>query len=143
MEPEQLRLGKRFHRRVQADWSGTVEDAPVRIEHGISLQFLPRRAKRVRRGRIDVFIDQIEDFVTVVEIKSTDWDRVKPKNRRKLLGSHRRQVWRYVDEFVDGEEVNVCAGVIYPTAPEESGLKEEVETYLNDYGLQVVWFDDD
>ena len=143
MEPEQLRRGKRFHRRVQADWSGTVEDAPVLIEHGIALQFLPRSAKRVRRGRIDVFIDKIEDFVTVVEIKSTDWDKVKPKNRRKVLGSHRRQVWKYVDEFVDREGVSVCAGVIYPSAPKESGLKGEVETYLNDYGLQVVWFDDD
>jgi hypothetical protein len=128
---------------VQADWSGTVEDAPVRIEHDVALQFLPKRAKRLRRGRIDVFIDQINDFVTVVEIKSTDWDGVKPQNRRKVLGSHRRQVMKYVDQYLDGDRVSVCAGIIYPIAPREPGLKEEVETYLNDHALQVVWSDDD
>jgi len=143
VEPEQLRRGKRFHRRVQADWSGTVEDASVRIEHNVALQFVPRRARRLRRGRIDVFIDKISDFVTVVEIKSTDWDRVRPQNRRKLLGAHRRQVLKYVDQYLDGDRVSVCAGLIYPISPRESGLQEEVESYMNDYGLQVVWFDDD
>lgn len=143
MEPDQLRRGKRFHRRVQTDWSGTVENATVRPEHGVRLQFLPRKARRIRRGRIDVFIDQIDDFVTVVEIKSTDWDRIKPQNRQRLLGSHLRQVLKYVDQYVDGDGVSVCAGIIYPRSPRTSGLREEIEGYLNDNALQVVWYDDD
>lgn len=141
-EPEPLRRGKRFHRRVQHDWSGTIQEAPVRSEHSVFLQFLPRKAKQVRRGRIDIFIDEIDDFVTVIEVKSTDWDRVKPQNRRKLLGSHRRQVLKYVDQYLDGVKVNVCAGIIYPQPPREPGLREEVEEYLNDHALQVVWYDE-
>jgi len=97
----------------------------------------------VRRGRIDVFIDRIDDFVTVIEVKSTDWDRVKPKNRRKLLAAHRRQVFKYVDQYLDGVNVDVCAGIIYPQPPKEPGLREEVEEYLNDHALQVCWYDED
>lgn len=96
---------------------------------------------RARHGRIDIFIDEIDDFVTVVEIKATNWDAVK--HRRKLLASHRRQVLRYVDKYLDSDKVNVCAGVIYPRAPRTPGLKEEVETYLNDHALQVVWYEDE
>ena len=143
MEPEQLRRGKDFHRLVQADWSGTVADGNVRPEHNIRMSSLPRRGTRIRRGRIDIFIDQISDFVTVVEIKATDWDAVKTENRRKLLGAHRRQVWRYIEKYLDDDGISVCAGIIYPRSPRSPGLKEEVETYLNDYALQVVWYEDE
>lgn len=141
-EPLQLKRGKEFHRRVQDDWSGTVQEAPVTAEHTVQLEFLPRRGTRIRRGRIDVFVDQISDFVTIIEIKGTDWDAVKPRNRRKLLGAHRRQVMKYVDQYLDGRHVSVCAGIIYPRSPVAPGLREQVEQYLNDYGLQVVWYDD-
>jgi len=141
-EPPELRRGKEFHRRVQREWTGSVQGAPIAPEHLVELEFLPRRGRRIRRGRIDVFIDQIDDFVTIIEIKGTDWDAVEPANRRKLLGAHRRQVWKYVDQYVDGRKVSVCAGVIYPAPPSEPGLKELVEGYLNEYALQVVWFDE-
>lgn len=100
------------------------------------------RGARIRRGRMDIFIEPIDDFVTVVEIKATDWHAVKIQNRRKLLGSHRRQVWKYVEQYLDYDSVSVCAGIIYPSAPVTPGLKSEIETYLNDYFLQVVWFED-
>lgn len=143
MEPEQLRRGKAFHRLVQADWAGTVEDATTRPEHTIRLNALPRRGTRIRHGRIDIFIDQIHDFVTVLEIKATNWDAVKTKNRRKLLASHRRQVFRYIDKYLDHDKVSVCAGIIYPRSPRCPGLREEIETYLNDHALQVVWYEDE
>ena len=48
--------------------------------------------------------DPEHPFVVVMEIKATDWDNVKPKNVRKNLGSHRRQVWKYIDAYLDGED---------------------------------------
>ena len=143
MEPEQLRRGKAFHRLVQADWVGPVADGTTWREHTIRFNALRWRGTRIRRGRIDIFIDKIDDFVSVVEIKATNWDAVKPRNRRKLLGSHRRQVLRYVDKYLDDDEVNVCAGIIYPRSPKSPGLKEEVEMHLNDHGLQVLWYEDE
>ncbi len=90
---------------------------------------------------MDLLIDELGDFVSIVEIKGTDWDRVLPHNRKKLMAAHKRQVWRYIEKYVDIDETSVCAGIIYPRAPECFGLREEVEGYLNDYGLQVVWYD--
>jgi hypothetical protein len=142
MEPDALRRGKEFHRRVQDDWAGEIEGAPVRLEHGIRVGPISTDVAHQRRGRLDIFIDQVDDFVSVVEIKSTDWDRVAMPSRQKLLATHRRQVLRYVDRYLDGDRVSVCAGVIYPRSPNTAGLKARVEGYLNDYGLQVVWYDD-
>jgi hypothetical protein len=40
-----------------------------------------------------------------------------------------------------GDGIDVCAGIIYPTAPKTAGLKARIEEYLNDRGMQVVWYD--
>ena len=114
-------------------------DGTVRSEHSIELA---KDARRVKSGRLDLFVEDLGDFVSVVEIKSTDWDRVKPANRRRLVASHRRQIWRYIETFLDRERVDVCAGVIYPKAPQTPGLRREIEDLLNDYELQVVWYNE-
>jgi hypothetical protein len=140
MEPEALRRGKEFHRLVQTAWAGEISGAAVRPEHTIFLQSIASPATHQRRGRLDIFVGQIGDFVSVIEIKSTDWDRVVRSNRRRLLAAHRRQVLKYVDQYLDHDHVNVCAGIIYPKAPSSIGLQSVVEQYLNDHGLQVVWY---
>lgn len=141
-EPPQLLRGKAFHRRVQEDWTRTGEGQGTRVEWLISLGLAPSGGKRIRKGRIDIFLDQMEDFVSIVELKATDWDLVKVANRRKLLSSHVRQVMKYVDKYLDQEKVNVCAGIIYPRPPASAELRAEVEQFLNDNALQVVWFDE-
>jgi hypothetical protein len=142
MEPVVLQLGRVFHRRVQADWKQTATGGRINIEHTIGQ--LPGRKLGAgsRRGRLDIFVDEVGDFVSVVEIKATNWDQVRPQNRRKVMGSHRRQVWRYIEKFVDADSISVCPGIIYPTAPLTPGLRSEIEKYLNHHGLQVVWYED-
>ena len=142
MEPEVLRRGKEFHRMVQTAWAGEIEGAPVRSEHSIFLRSVTTPATHQRRGRLDIFIGQLDDFVSVIEIKSTDWDRIVSRNRQRLLAAHRRQVLKYVDTYLDHDHVNVCAGIIYPKAPASADLQSMVEQYLNDHGLQVVWYAD-
>ena len=138
MEPKLLLRGKEFHNRVQADWKRTAKGGRQKKEKVIDLV----SESHHRKGRMDIFIEQTGDYVAIVEIRSTDWDRIKPQNRKKVLSSHRRQVWKYIEQMTDVEKVDVCPGVIYPRAPKTAGLQEEVEEYLNDYGLQVVWYDD-
>ena len=67
----------------------------------------------------------------------------RSRNRQRLLAAHRRQVLKYVDKCLDHNDVNVCAGIIYPKAPTSVGLQSTVEKYLNDHGLQVVWYADE
>lgn len=139
-EPEILKAGKQFHKKVQDDWSLTAKDGKICPEHTIPL--VPNKSIHKKRGRLDIFVDELGDFVSVIEIKSTDWDVVKPKNRKKLLGSHRRQVWRYIDRYLDVEKVDVCPGIIYKSPPTTPDLKKDIEAYLNDWGLQVVWYEE-
>ena len=141
MEPEILRRGNEFHRRVQSDWETSAE-GKVRREKGIEFGCNTKGSTHLRRGRMDLFVDQLGDFVTVVEIKSTDWDRVKPGNVRKLLLSHSRQVWKYVAEYVDGRGFDVCPGIIYPSAPISLDLKQQVEAFFSDHCIQLVWYND-
>jgi hypothetical protein len=135
-EPEILKRGKAFHREVQLNWSETAQ-GEIYCERTISL--VPHQGvQRIRRGRIDLFVDGFGRMVVVVEIKGTDWDRVK--NASALLSNHRRQIWKYIDNCVDSSGFDVCPGMIYPKAPRETGLKDKVESYLNKHGIQVVWY---
>jgi hypothetical protein len=59
---------------------------------------------------------------------------------RRLLSAHSRQVWKYVDKYVDG--VGVCPGIIYPTALKSFALKQDVEKFFSDHCIQIVWYDD-
>ena len=134
-EPEILRRGKRFHKLVQQEWLDETKDGKPRPEFTIPQDI----AGIARRSRLDILVDELGDFVSIVEIKSTDWDTIKPKNRIKLLGSHRRQLWRYIDPYVDSG-INVSPGMIYPAPPRTEGLRDIIEDYLNDWAIQVVWF---
>lgn len=142
MEPEQLRRGKEFHKKVQSNWERDIKDGNLNIEHRINL--LPNsKVKHVKTGRLDIFVDELGDFVSVVEIKSTDWEKIKTKNLRKLLSSHKRQVWKYIVKYLDEDKIDVCPGIIYPRAPKSDELKDFIETYLWDYGIPVVWYYED
>ncbi|QQR72940.1 MAG: hypothetical protein IPJ17_15805 [Holophagales bacterium] len=141
-EPVLLRRGKAFHQRVQADWLANASGGTVRLEHPVEVRHLPAGARHFRRGRIDVFVDPSGDFVTVVEIKATAWDRIKPANRRKLLASHRRQVMKYADTYIDRDELWVCAGVIYASPPRDLAMRSEIERYFEENALQIVWYDE-
>lgn len=140
-QPAQLKRGREFERQVKEDWDQTAEGSPE-AEVTIPLLSGLTRTGRKKHGRMDIFVDDSGNMVTIVEIKATNWDRILPRNRQKNLSSHRRQIWRYIEKYVDGDNVDVCAGIIYPKPPKTKGLKDRIEEYLNGYGLQVVWYFD-
>lgn len=126
---------------VQADWLATAEGRVVRSERGISL--VPVGAELRRRGRLDIYVDVDEDYAVVIEIKSTQWDRVQRDSVVKLAGAHRRQIWRYIDAYLDLEQVSVTAAVIYPEPPRSPELRAFIEGYFDDVGITVVWYHED
>ena len=125
---------------MQADWEVTAQ-GNICIEATIRLEQIRKKTGRRKRGRMDIFVNEIgEDYVSVVEIKATDWNLIKDSNITKNLGSHRRQIYKYIEEYLDGEGVSVCPGLIYPTAPKTEGLRDRIEEYLGSYGIAVVWY---
>ena len=135
-----MRKGKLFHGYVQNQWSGIIEGSKVHNEKSTKIGLSKLNGNHFKLGRIDIFIDQIEDFVTIVEIKSTDWDKVRMK-RRKLLSTHCRQIFKYIDQYLIDRQINVCAAIIYPRSPADPAIRSEIEDFLHQLGLDVVWFD--
>jgi hypothetical protein len=140
MEPFILFQGKLFHKKIQNEWHGTLEGAIVSPEYFIKLEDLFQDTKEIKSGRIDIFLDKIDDFVSLFEIKSTNWNKIKSENRNRLLASHSRQLLKYVDQFLFGEKMNVCAALIYPNLSDSIDLKLQIEEVLGRDSLQVFWY---
>ena len=131
-EPEPLRRGKAFHKKVQADWHETAE-GDVETEKTL-------RRLSGRRGRMDIFIGG-DDSKALVEIKATDWDRMTDKNVRRNIRRQVRQVWSYI-EAQPNEANGVCPGIIFPRAPRDPGRRKLVEDMFYEEGIVAVWQDE-
>lgn len=137
-EPEQFRRGREFEAKVRTDLALNSNDGVVNSNYHIDLRALENA--RQRHGFADICITELDDFVTIIEIKSTDWDRIKPKNVTKNLWRHQNQLFKYVDRFVDVDGINVCLGIIYPKPPEDADLRARIEAYLDEYGAPAYWY---
>lgn len=134
-EPVALKRGKRFHKLIQEEWLATAEGNP-HPEHTVD-------QVDGRKGRVDIYIDEIGDnFVTVVEVKATDWDRIKIANVRRNVRRQVRQVWRYIESQLELRSISVCAGIIFPRLPRDPARTELVESLFEEEGIQVVWHDE-
>ena len=142
LEPRILKRGKQFHQMVQGDWLKTAKDGRINIEQILELKKQRKVNIRKKIGRMDILVNEMSDYVSIVEIKSTNWDLIKPQNIQKLLSSHQRQVWKYIEAFINRKKIDVCPGIIYSHSPKSKYLQNRVEDYLNSYGLQVVWYKD-
>jgi hypothetical protein len=92
-----------------------------------------------RRGRIDIKIDEHDGVVAIVEIKATDWDALKRASIGRTAQRHVRQVWRYINDHVENQAKEVCAGVVYKHEPKNRETRFRVEQILNDRFIQVAW----
>lgn len=135
-EPEHLRKAKRFHKLIQNEWLETAKNGIPRPE---------RYIKKVngKRGRVDILVEELNDaFISVIEIKSTGWDKILERNVLRNIKRHARQIWKYINSqlFLSGKEV--CPGIIYPKRPKNLALLELIEEEFNKEGVQVVWHDE-
>ena len=99
-----------------------------------------------RVGRMDVHVDVDDNFVAVVEIKNTDWDRMTREAVRRNARRQARQIWKYIESQLDGlggdERKEVCPGIVFPRRPTTPGRLELIEKLFEDEGIPVVWDDE-
>lgn len=142
-EPSQLRRGKAFHKLIQQEWELEAE-GDIESERHI-------RKPNGRKGRVDVFVndDDPKGTVAIVEVKATDWDKIKKKNVRRNVQRQIRQIWSYIEsqilngEYVkDGEGKAVCPGIIFPRRPKDRERMKQIEKMFEEEGIPVVWHDE-
>ena len=146
-EPELLRQGKAFHRLVQRFYA---------YESTFHRELRLYKANR-RQGRADLFlwVDDTEDYAVIVEVKNTDWDAVNSRGSvGRNLSDHRRQLYSYLDGLIrvkslsgssrdiDLTDRDRTLGVVYPRSPTSRVLRSRIETYFDEHGISVVWFDE-
>jgi hypothetical protein len=142
-EPIQLRRGKFFHKLIQEEW--------LRDAEGDVVQERTITKPSGRKGRVDVFVndDDPNGSVAIVEIKATDWDRIKECNIRRNVRRQIKQIWDYIEsqivkgEYVpSGEGKQVCPGIIFPKRPKDKERMKRVEEMFLEEGITVVWHDE-
>lgn len=140
MEPIILYKGKIFEKIVKKNFYDYTKDGKVKEEANIRIDKLNNLEKI---GRIDILIDELGDFVTILEIKNTDWDKISNNNIKRNLYRHQRQLFKYIDSFMNQNNLNVCHGIIYPKPPLSNEKKDYIEYYmLEHYCVPVYWYVD-
>ena len=131
-EPSVLKKGKQFHKLVQYKWSLTA-DGLVKSEKNVEMA-------GNKKGRVDIFVEEIGDnLVSVVEIKNTDWDKIKLENIPRSVKRQARQIWKYIESQTDLEGKEVSPGIIFPKLPKDPDRLKLIESILGDEWIQVVW----
>jgi len=139
-EPDILKQGKIFQRIVQLDYQKNSIGGVANIEENVSFDYLANDKKR--KGRMDIIIhDDSNNSVTIIEIKSTNWDKIKSKNIKKNLCRHSRQLFNYIDKFITVDNRTVGLAIIYPAPPKSKEFQEFIETCaLEEYSIPVYWY---
>lgn len=88
---------------------------------------------------MDLLIEELGDFVSVIEIKATDWDCMAEGNIARNVRRQIRQLWSYIDAELEIYGMQVCPGIIFPALPSDSRRLAMIESMFNDEGIQVVW----
>lgn len=142
-EPEQLRRGKIFHKKIQKDWVETAQ-GDVKAERTIL-------KRNQRKGRVDVFVDDDdpEGTAAIVEIKASDWDKMTKPAVRRNIRRQIKQIWDYIEsQILDGEYVptgvrkSISPGIIFPIRPKDENRLKLIEESFWDEGITVVWDDE-
>ena len=138
---ERVKRGRKFEEWERSHWNGKLNSAR---EFEASTQW------EGKRGREDIRLKLDKDGnVVIVEIKATNWDKIKESRVRLTSLKHSHQIWRYILDHLtpmkettlpdDAAPLDVIPAIVYPSPPIIPGRKEQVEEILNERGIQVGW----
>ncbi len=139
-EPERLKRGKGFHKKIQAQWESEAEGSVFSERWVIK--------KTGRNGRVDIFVndDDPDGCIAIVEIKASDWDIMTKQAVMRNIRRQIRQVWGYIESQIDGENYvstgerkSVSPGILFPTKPKDVERLKLIERLFIEEGIVVVW----
>jgi hypothetical protein len=140
LEPDPLRIGKAFGRRVAREYPKGMAQGNSQVE--VTVTVAPGR-----RGRIDLLLETDDGgrpLLVIVEVKATDWDARAPPRIWPNLARHARQVWQYLHALLPrldtGELAGVQAALVYPRRPSHPGRTVAIEQALERQGISVPFY---
>ena len=105
--------GRNFETWERSKWTG---------EYNQFAEFEAPTELRGKRGREDIrLIDSDSSFTVVVELKASNWDKMKPHRVRPNALRHVRQLWRYIEAELSPQDV--IPAIVYPATPQTTGRK--------------------
>ena len=129
---KRVRRGRKFEEWERSHWTGELNSA-AKFEAPTQLDG--------KHGRVDIRLNLEEDgHIVIVELKATDWDKLKEHRVRPTGLRHANQIWRYIE--ADLSPLDVTPAIVYPSPPTTPGRKDKLEEILNERGIQVVWRDE-
>ena len=131
MEPKKFQRGRKYEALEKSEWVNLDGNCEAYFEKSVPLI-------SGRGGRIDVLIDEKNGNYTIIEIKSTNWEKIMPHRIRPNVLRHIQQIIGYWDYF-DGNNKPVCLAICYPSAPKQISTRRIIEEIFLNKGIQIVW----
>ncbi len=140
MTVERLAKGRAFHATVQTAFLTDLAHATGFRERGWRLM-------AGRRGRVDLaaVTDDREKMLIIIEIKGTDWDKIRSDRVKRNVQRHIRQLLAYLDtaigELEAGQWEGVAGALLYPSRPASAKSLACIEAAAAEQAITVTWYD--
>ena len=141
MTVERLAAGRAFHDAVQSAFLTDLTDATGFRERGW-------RLAAGGRGRVDlaVITDDREKMLIIVEIKGTDWDKIRADRVKRNVQRHIRQLLTYlgtaIGELDAGQWEGVAGALLYPSRPASAESLACIQAAADEQAIMVTWYDE-
>jgi hypothetical protein len=138
---ERLVKGRAFHNTVQSAFLTGLADATGFKERGW-------RLASGGRGRVDlaVLTDDREKMLILIEIKGTDWDKIRADRVKRNIQRHVRQLLGYLDtaiiELEAGQWEGVAGALLYPSRPASAETLACIEAAAAQQAIMVTWYEE-
>src|SRR5919108_1936015 len=110
---KRVQRGRKFEEWERSQWNSQLNSAA---------EFEASTSWKGKRGRVDIKL-RVEDDgnIVIVEIKATDWDKIKDERVRPTALRHASQIWRYIEAHLT--PLDVTPAIVYPSPPQKPGRK--------------------
>ncbi len=138
---DRLAAGRAFHNRVQSAFLTGLTGATGFKERGW-------RLAAGGRGRVDLAVvtDDREKMLIVIEIKGTDWDKIRADRVKRNVQRHIRQLLAYLDtairELEAGQWEGVAGALLYPSRPASPETLACIHATADEQAIMVTWYDE-
>ncbi len=100
------------------------------------------------RGRVNLaFVtDDRERMLVIIEIKATDWDKLRVGRVKRNIQRHIRQLLAYLDtaisELEAGQWEGVAGALLYPSRPASPETLPCIQAAADKQAVMVTWYDE-